>query len=169
MEYPRDDWIARLYDTLGPRLYRHALLLTADSGLAEDAVQQAFLRLLSRGRVEEIASAEAFLRTVVRHEAYRMLRLRGEKQRNAAEPPLLEDAHAEKSASESAEERQHLERALRQLSPEQREVVHLKVYEQMTFGRIGEVLGVPANTAASRYRYALERLRELLPESRSRT
>jgi RNA polymerase sigma-70 factor (ECF subfamily) len=55
-----------------------------------------------------------------------------------------------------------LEQALKSLGPEQREVVHLKVYEKMTFPQIAQATGVPANTAASRYRYALTRLRELL-------
>ena len=39
----------------------------------------------------------------------------------------------------------------------------LKVYQNMTFPEIADVTGVSANTASSRYRYALERLRALLP------
>jgi hypothetical protein len=56
----------------------------------------------------------------------------------------------------SIEEKLTLERALRALSPEQREVVHLKVYEGRTFDEIATATGVSINTAASRYRYALE-------------
>jgi RNA polymerase sigma-70 factor (ECF subfamily) len=48
------------------------------------------------------------------------------------------------------------------LPEDQRAVVHLKIWEDMTFAQIGETLGLPANTAASRYRYALEKLEALL-------
>ncbi len=50
--------------------------------------------------------------------------------------------------------------------PHLREVVVLKTWSALTFQEIGETLGVPLNTAASRYRYALEHLREAMKEVR---
>jgi RNA polymerase sigma-70 factor (ECF subfamily) len=50
--------------------------------------------------------------------------------------------------------------ALNCLPGEQREVVTLKIWGGLTFAEIGETLEIPANTAASRYRYALEELRK---------
>ena len=62
-----------------------------------------------------------------------------------------------------AQERQRaIEEALAQLPAEQREVVVLKLWAGLSFPAIGEALDIPANTAASRYRYALERLRQHL-------
>ncbi len=55
-----------------------------------------------------------------------------------------------------------VERALRELPPEQREVVLMRVWGEMTLEEIAVVLDVPANTVASRYRYALGKLREVL-------
>jgi len=49
-----------------------------------------------------------------------------------------------------------------ELPPEQRAVTHLKLWEKLTFEQIAETLDIPANTAASRYRYALDKLRERL-------
>jgi len=49
--------------------------------------------------------------------------------------------------------------ALGELPAEQRSVVHLKLWEGLTFEQIAEVLDVPPNTAASRYRYGLDKLR----------
>jgi len=49
--------------------------------------------------------------------------------------------------------------ALDRLPVEQREVVTLKIWGGLTFAEIAEALEIPANTAASRYRYALEELR----------
>ncbi len=158
-----DHWLATLYDTLAPRLYRHALLILADGPRAEDAVQQAFLRLLARGRIDDLASAEAYLRVILRHEAYRMLKTLP----TSALDPATALLAPNDPAVESDDEREHLQTALRRLPPEQREVIHLKMYEQLTFARIAELLSIPQNTAASRYRYALENLRHLLPSTRT--
>ncbi len=49
--------------------------------------------------------------------------------------------------------------ALAALPEEQRSAVHLHVWEDMTFREIGGLLGLPTQTIASRYRYALEKLR----------
>jgi RNA polymerase sigma-70 factor (ECF subfamily) len=55
-----------------------------------------------------------------------------------------------------------LAEALGTLPPEQRAVIHLKLWEVLTFEQIAETLDVPMNTAASRYRYGLDKLRERL-------
>lgn len=57
-----------------------------------------------------------------------------------------------------------LERAVRALPSDLREVVLLKIWGGLTFRQVAETLGVPLPTAASRYRYALERLRHVLKE-----
>ncbi len=54
--------------------------------------------------------------------------------------------------------------ALGKLPSDQRAVVHLKLWEDATFAEIAELLGVSANTAASRYRYGIDKLQaELRP------
>ena len=52
--------------------------------------------------------------------------------------------------------------ALGELPADQRAVVHLKLWEGLTFEQIAELLGIPLNTAASRYRYGIDKLRERL-------
>jgi DNA-directed RNA polymerase specialized sigma24 family protein len=56
----------------------------------------------------------------------------------------------------------NLRRALLGLPDDQREVTILHVWGELTFSQIGEVLAVSSNTVASRYRYALAKLRELM-------
>ena len=53
-------------------------------------------------------------------------------------------------------------RALADLPPEQRAVVHLKLWEGWTFDAIAGAFDLPPNTVASRYRYGLDKLRERL-------
>ena len=55
-----------------------------------------------------------------------------------------------------------VDRALQQLPLEQREVIVLKIWGEQTFEAIGDSLDISPNTAASRYRYGLVRLREEL-------
>ena len=57
-----------------------------------------------------------------------------------------------------------IEQAMRALSPIYREVLTLKLWGGLTFAEIAETLQVPANTAASRYRYGLAELRKLTKE-----
>lgn len=150
--------LADLYDRYVEELYRYALIILGDPAGAEDAVHQAFYKLVrSAGRVPEIREAQAYLRVAVRNECFSLLRRRQEEPVDAW-PPLLEPCS---TRGDNPIEREAIEAALRALSAEQREVVHLRVFEGLTFREIGERIGVPVNTAASRYRYALVRLRGL--------
>jgi RNA polymerase sigma-70 factor (ECF subfamily) len=54
-----------------------------------------------------------------------------------------------------------IQAAMAELPQEQREIITLKIWGDMTFAEIGEALGIPANTAASRFRYGLSELRKL--------
>jgi RNA polymerase sigma factor (sigma-70 family) len=49
------------------------------------------------------------------------------------------------------------------LPKDQREVLVMKIWNELTFAEIAEVLGISQNTAASRYRYGLGALRKTLP------
>ena len=166
LDDPRQDaastpgWtVAVAYDTFAVGLFRYALMILADRQGAEDAVQQAFAKLLSApDRARRIESLEAYLRTAVRNECYSLLRRRRREPASDGDS-LLEIADPTVG---SEPDRLALEAALRTLPPEQREVVFLKVYDGRSLREIGEALGESANTIASRYRYAMEKLRRLL-------
>lgn len=151
--------VARLYDAFGASLYRYALVMLASRESAEDAVQQVFLAVLDRGAAG-IQDEERYLKRAVRNACYSMLRARQVREARAAEP-ILEDVPAGESAV-STEDRLALDGAIRQLPPDQREVLHLHVFEGRAFREIAEDIGEPLNTVASRYRYALQKLRAAL-------
>jgi RNA polymerase sigma-70 factor (ECF subfamily) len=77
----------------------------------------------------------------------------------ASAVPILETAEGH---IDRPEERLALEEALRALPADQREVVHLKTFEGLTFQEIAELTDESINTIASRYRYAIEKLRASL-------
>ncbi|MBU6410606.1 MAG: sigma-70 family RNA polymerase sigma factor, partial [Verrucomicrobia bacterium] len=58
--------------------------------------------------------------------------------------------------------RAELAAALSELPQEQRAVLHLKLWDGLTFEEIAAALEISANTAASRYRYGLDKLRDRL-------
>jgi hypothetical protein len=65
---------------------------------------------------------------------------------------------------EQQESREKVQEAVAKLPAEQAEVVVLKIWEQFTFAEIADLINESPNTAASRYRYALEKLaRHLQP------
>ena len=161
MRRPRDDsteWLGRLYDEHASALYRYAVMILADREAAADALQQVFTRLADNRPRPDIA--EHYLRRAIRNECYSMLR------RRKHSPVGVSDGFLEtKAASDEApEERLAIQEALRGLPTEQREVVHLKIFEGMTFQEIADVTSESINTVASRYRYAIAKLKELLHE-----
>lgn len=161
------DPLAAAYDRHGAALYRYALILCARHTLAEDALQQAFAKLAALGpRIADVQSLEHYLRVAVRNECYRLLQAPRLAAVDADAPALLEPVDA---GLQRDEQRRAIEAALAALPAEQREIVHLKVYDDQTFEQIAAVLGISPNTAASRYRYALEKLREHLAPHKEST
>jgi RNA polymerase sigma-70 factor (ECF subfamily) len=129
---------------------------------AEDVVQEAFVRFWkSRNRVAE---PTAYLFASVKHCAIDWQRRRGRRTRReeAAAQPEREPLFA--GPLEQCERRAAIEAALAELPVPQREVLVLKIWGDLTFPQIAEALAISANTAASRYRYALARLHEQLAE-----
>ncbi len=134
-------------------LLAYARTLTRDDALSEDLVQDAFLRILRHDANRIVASLKAFLYTSIRNAA--IDRTRRLKVRHGHEsPPRCVHSPGPDFILD----------AIDLLPAEQREAVILRVYSGMTFEEIGELLGVPLQTAASRYRYALEKLAGLLSE-----
>ncbi len=153
----------RLYDQYGASLYRYALMLLADRAAAEDAVHQVFASLIAlvARQATALENAEHYLRRAVRNECYSVLRrsVRAGSAASAMNDVILQARAAE---DDRPDERIAIERALRALPPDQREVLHLRVYEGMTFQEIAAQTEASINTVASRYRYALEKMKALL-------
>jgi RNA polymerase sigma-70 factor (ECF subfamily) len=113
-----------------------------------------------------LVEPEHYLRRAVRNACYSTLRSRAASLEAPGDPdrPLLE-ARADVFGL-SSEDRLALETAIGRLPPEQREVLHLHGFAGLTFREIADLTGDPANTVASRYRYALEKLRAQLVSQR---
>ena len=144
------------YHRYGPALLLFAAALAGERSRAQDAVHQVFLKLLESGSLREALDPKAYLFTCVRNA---VLHDRKARQRDVVLDPecaWFEPPHRDFAAE------LNLRRALCELPEDQREVTILHTWSELTFAQIAEVLSISANTAASRYRYALTKLREAL-------
>ena len=127
---------------------------------AEDIVQEAFVRFWRRNHD---ISNRALLYATVRSIA--LDRIRGDSRRARREAVAISESEqsVEPQFQLENESQQALVSALDRLPNDQREVLVMKIWNELTFAEIGIALGVSQNTAASRYRYALATLRKTLP------
>lgn len=134
-------------------------------------MQEVFLRALARSRWWfGLRNPTGYLYRVARNEALSRLRKRSVRTKAASELIYAAELFAPiEGLLESAEEAARVNAALLALPVEQREVVVLKLYQNMTFQEIARVTGASQNTAASRYRYALAKMKEILEREEAMT
>ena len=153
--------IELLYRQHGAALLLFALAITGERSRAQDAVHHVFVRLLESGDLRRAGNKKAYLFGCVRNA------ILNERKRQDRDRPLDDSAWFSPPDQDYAGE-QNLRRALAALPEDQRQVVVLHVWGELTFAQIGELLEIAANTAASRYRYALSKLRDsMLPRENS--
>jgi RNA polymerase sigma-70 factor (ECF subfamily) len=146
--------IESLYCRYGPALLLFAAAITGERGHAQDAVQQVFLKLIEDGNLRQAADKKAYLFACVRNAVLNEIKVQ---QRNTALDP--ESAWFSPPDRDYAAEL-NLRRALCTLPDDQRQVLVLHVWGELTFSQVADLLDISSNTAASRYRYALDNLRE---------
>ncbi len=149
--------LSGLFDLTSVRLVRLAVAITRNQDDAEDAVQSALVRVADHPRLLNKAEEPwYYLLRMVRNEALLILRQRNRSLTLASLSDLLTRTAVDEAEKE--ETFRAVWSALRKLPVQQSEVVVLKVWEGLTFAQIGKVLDITPSTAASRYRYALEKL-----------
>lgn len=148
--------IESLYRQHGSALVLFAAAVTGERSRAQDAVHQVFLKLIANGSLVQAVDKKAYLFACVRNAVRNEAKVQ---QRSTALDPeaVWFDAPDRDHAGEM-----NLRRALDTLPVDQREVIVLHTWGELTFSQIAELLGISLNTAASRYRYALAKLRGVM-------
>ncbi len=151
--------LEELYDGFGEKMYHYLVLRLGSAEDAEDVLQETFCRLARYSvRWAIIRNPKAFVFSVLRNESNRFLRRRLTHPADSLDPEqqaekaLIMDAPCAGVAAAIAG-------ALAALPEEQKDIVILKIFEDFSFKEIAGICGLSINTAASRYRYALEKLR----------
>src|SRR5215831_12913522 len=158
---PLENELERLYEDHAQALFAFLLNFSRSEHDTRDILQEVFVKLARQADLLSAARDErAFLIRLAHNAAIDLMRRRGTQakyhEKFGAEPF---NVFAPTEDPDRTAFRMELSEALGELPPDQRVVVHLKLWEDLTFEEIGAVLDIPTNTAASRYRYALDKLR----------
>ena len=153
--------LQRLYDEHAQALFAFLLNFTRNEDDTRDVLQEIFVKLARQpDLLRQARDARGFLIRLAHNAAVDLMRRRGTRdtyhERFGAE---LISLFAPTADPDEQAFRAALATALGELPPEQRAVVHLKLWQNLTFEQIAETLDIPLNTAASRYRYGLDKLR----------
>lgn len=139
--------ICSWYEQYKTGIYRYALSILKDPHLAEDVLQEAFLRLMSGKSLPEPRKEQAWLYRVARNLCYDILR----KQRRETEAP---------PPGEYREERFAYIALISPLPAKEQEIVTLRIVGGLTHKEIARVMGITEQAARKRYERAIAALRE---------
>jgi RNA polymerase sigma-70 factor (ECF subfamily) len=157
--------LERVYDEHAPALHGFLLSFTGQEADAHDLLQEVFVKLASRAEALAQARNE---RAYLLQACYRLgvdwMRRQQTRRRHEDLFGAQRGATLFAPAADPDTEifRSALGTALFELPVEQRAVVSLKLWHGLTFQEIADALGISPHTAASRYRYALDKLRQRL-------
>lgn len=163
--------MADLYDRFGRIAYSVILSIVRDGSVAEDLVQETFLRVWNRAQTfdGERAALGPWLLAIARNRAIDHVRSASARmERNAFEldaqehPSLFVDMERDVFNNDHA---QLIRKALAKLSENQRQVIHLAYYEGLSQSEMAERMGQPLGTVKTWVRAALKLLREEIGEA----
>ncbi|MBV9008446.1 MAG: RNA polymerase sigma factor [Verrucomicrobia bacterium] len=158
-----EDWKV-CFSELAPGLLLFARQWVCSAADAEDVVQEAFVRFWRRGL--DLRN-RALLYSAVRSAALDLIRRDGRRARRELEAGGEIEQATQPQFEQMDDAQRELAAALDRLPREQREVLVMKIWNELTFAEIGQTIGVSQNTAASRYRYGLGALKKMLEEART--
>jgi len=158
-----EDALARIYEKYKTDMLVLAMALLHDKSVAEDVMHDVFLSFVMN--IEKFGltgSLKGYLLTCL---ANRARNLNKAKHQQGVELDTSEPVSADPDEPLQAiicnEQLRQLGNAMTRLPYDQREVIMLHFQAGMTFRAIGKSLGISANTAKSRYRYGLDKLRSI--------
>lgn len=156
---------AELYDACADQLYPYLTARLGSRDDAADVVQETFIRLARAGRkLAGVDNLVAYVFTVASNEAARLLAGKLREADTHTSQLNVADLYREACGDEleARETAEALAKALARLAPEQREIVELKHYAELSLREIAEITALPQGTVATRYRTALGHLRDWL-------
>jgi RNA polymerase sigma-70 factor (ECF subfamily) len=160
----RREALARIYEKYVHLLLSVAMGLLNDPHEAEDVVQDVFVSFAKNAAGFSVrGSLKAFLAASVVNRVRDRVRSEHSRRRHVDEyAPASSDAGEPDRSLVYSERCERLSRALAELPYEQREVIVLKIKQEMTLKQIAKLQGVSISTAHGRYRYGMDKLRALL-------
>lgn len=158
----------QFYNRYKNQLYSYIYSILGASAVAEEVLQDLFIELIKKvDSLQVRGELKAYLYTAARNRSISVLRNEKVKTRCLKEMLNMKLVHANGQLDAfdytiKTEQEKTINSAIANLPPEQREVVVLRIYHDLTFEEIADVCDAPQGTVTSRYKYAIEKLRENL-------
>jgi len=158
------DALRGIYEKYRDSLLILAIALSHDVNIAEDAVHDVFVAFAEHfADFELTGSLKGYLLTCVANRARNTNKAKQRQQNVVPNPaePACSCANGPFQSIMYNEQLQQLSDAMTHLPYDQREAIMLHFQAEMTFKTIAKSLGISVNTVKSRYRYGLDKLREI--------
>lgn len=158
--------IEQILDRFGDRLFNYLSIKLSSSLDAEDVLQEVFFRLIKyKARFQFINNPSAYLFHMARNEAVSFFKKSKGSYVGKFSEEKISQVIQESITGSDPEILNQASDALAKIPDDQREVIVLKFFGELTFKEIAQVCGVSMGTITSRYRYGMQRLRTLLEEN----
>jgi RNA polymerase sigma-70 factor (ECF subfamily) len=153
-----------LYARHHVRVYRFVLRVVRNEATAEDLISEVFLDVWKQaGRFEGRAAVSTWLLSIARFKALSALRRRPESMLDDEQAEAIEDDSDDPEVvAQKKDKSEALQRCLKELSPEHREVIDLVYYHEKSVEEVATIIGIPEATVKTRMFYARKKLSELL-------
>lgn len=167
-----------IYDRYHRQIYNFIKKQVGDRAAAEDVMQEVFVRLFKAARsFDPEKTLSSYLYKIAVNEIRRHYQKASLSQAFSLNEPLAAEDDGRERIDLMPDERQMPETQVREefarrtlrtlidrLPPEQKMVVLLKVYDELTFEEIAQIMDRPLSTVLSRMRYALQKLRRWMDD-----
>lgn len=157
---PKLQQLEQIVDRHQDRLFRFAFFRTGSQADAEDIVQDVLLHLFrSESVLDHVNDVENYLMRAIANRCNNHHRRKPQSMPVVDKVPDLPDTDDRESRQVEYE---RVARLLDELPARQAEVIRMKTHDSLTFARIAELTGIPEPTVKSRFRYGIQKLRQLI-------
>jgi RNA polymerase sigma factor (sigma-70 family) len=147
-------------------LYQYGIKLCTDATVVEDCIQELFIELWQNKSDPRVQSVKAYMLTAIKYKIFKIYR-------NSPETKTFETAPGDMNfeigqenfiiaREEDRQKTQRIITAFRQLPPRQKEMIYLKIYQNLSYDEICEVMGINYQVARNLFSQSLKSLRKVL-------
>ncbi len=158
-----------LFSYFGPRVKAYVMRLGCQAGQAEELTQETMIKVWRKASQFDASKSapSTWIFRIARNQRIDAFRRENRPELDPNDPSLIpEPEEAADSVIEQKQSEQQLLEAMKHLSEDQKAILKLSFFEDMSHGRIAEHLDIPLGTVKSRLRLALGKLRTTLNENK---
>ncbi len=153
------DLIERYYADI----FRFCLYMVQSEDDAYDITQETFLKFIKYSSAYRQHNLKGYLLTIARNLCFNHFRTQKERS-YSYEWETIEKIPIQNDRIQNTENIMYLQKLLSELSPENREVVILRIYEELKFKDIAKMMGCSVSTVKSRFRLGIQHLKKIMED-----